>query len=99
MIEGGPGNDYIECGTGNDSLIFGPNFGSDIVADFKNSGDIDRILFDTDVFADFAAVQAHMFEISVGGNSAVVIMLDTANTIEFRNTTLGQLTAGDFAFF
>ena len=101
---GGAGNDYIDGGSGDDSLagnsgadafVFGASFGHDTVTDFTATGaGHDRILLQSSIFADFAAVQSHMTQ----SGSDVVIDDGAGDTITLSHVLTTELSAGDFSF-
>jgi hypothetical protein len=77
--------------------VFAPGFGKDTITDFTvgpDSGPHDLIVFDTAIFADFAAVQAAASQ--VGANT--VITHDVNNTITLTNVIMGTLHQDDFSF-
>jgi serralysin len=75
---------------GNDSFQFGPEFGKNIITDFRN-GDV--IEFD-DVFLDFQAMLAVSNQI---GRDTVIDM-DVGHSITLQRVALGSLDASDFLF-
>ncbi|BBF93624.1 ExeM/NucH family extracellular endonuclease [Blastochloris tepida] len=102
-LKGGAGNDRLDGGTGNDILIgdagadtfvFNAGFGIDQVKDF--AAGTDKIEFSTEVFADFAAVQAAMVDT---GSGYLAIWADYGtNGVGLWGVTAAQLTADDFRF-
>lgn len=88
-LDGGVGNDTLSGQGGNDSFVFGANWGSDVVTDFvKGSDTID--LSDTGLqFSDLTITQAGADTQIVDGNG---------NTITLQNFTATTLTESDFAF-
>jgi len=82
-------------GAGNDSFVFNAGFGHDTLAAFGDAaGNQDIIDVSTAIFANFAAVQAHMTQ--QGAN--VLITVDAANDILVQGITLANLGADDFRF-
>jgi serralysin len=95
ILNGGAGNDKLTGGAGDNTFVFDPNFGKDVITDFQNTNGVhDVIQFDHTVFADFGAVQSHMAQVG----SSVVITLDANDTIEIQHASLAHLTADDFRF-
>jgi hypothetical protein len=94
-LTSGTGSDYLSGGSGNDTFVFGPGFGKDVISDFQSTSvDRDVVQLDHTVFADFNSLQLHMAQDGTG----VVITADANNTIELQNTRLDHLTADDFRF-
>jgi Ca2+-binding RTX toxin-like protein len=94
-LTGGAGDDSLAGGSGNDLYVFDLGSGVDIITDFKaGAGTDDVIQFSTDLFADFAAVQAA----SLQSGSSVVITAVTGEAITLRNVPLASLHADDFRF-
>ncbi|MDQ0469453.1 calcium-binding protein [Labrys wisconsinensis] len=80
---------------GGDTFVFKAGFGHDTITDFTATGSGHDIMqFDTNVFADFAAVldAAHQ----VGTDT--VITLDAGNSIVLKNVALTNLSQDDFKF-
>ncbi|WP_394347445.1 calcium-binding protein, partial [Rhodobacter sp. SY28-1] len=71
-LDGGFGDDTLKGGGGKDMFVFKADFGEDRITDFKPG--TDKIVFDQDVFADFAAVKAGMYACAEG------VMIDTAGS-------------------
>ena len=90
-IAGGSGNDTMTGGNGNDLFVFEGGFGHDTITGFQSN---DQIQFNSDLFANFAAVQAASQQ--VGTNT--LITLDADNTITLQNVALGNLQSNDFVF-
>ena len=95
IITGGRGSDGLFGEAGNDTFRFQADFGADCIYDFKANGDADVIEFDHNLFADFAAVQAHMTE---EFGHRVMITYDDNNKILIDNADIASLTAADFHF-
>jgi len=50
---------------GSDTFVFAPNFGNDVINDFRASGrGHDMVQFDKDVFDDFSDVLAHAAQVA-----------------------------------
>jgi hypothetical protein len=78
-----------------DTFDFSGSFGHNTILGFVSSGATrDTIHFQSDDFANYAAVQAHMAQVG----SDVVITLDPADTIVLENMTLAHLVSHDFTF-
>jgi len=98
LITGGAGDDILTGGTENDTFVFnldgaGPvDIGNDVIADFTDGQDL--ISIDSGIFANFAAVQASMFQIGAD----VVIVYDADNSITLQNVNAANLSASDFLF-
>src|SRR5262249_62103681 len=90
VLAGGPGNDTLIGGNGNDSFLFAVGFGQDTVADFHSG---DHIVFDDQVFANFAAMMAASHQ---QGSSVVITAGD--NTLTLQHVSQGSLQASDFVF-
>ena len=96
-LGGGEGDDSLSGGNGADVFVFKPNFGHDTITDFRVTGaDRDVIEFDSTIFADAAAVNAHSANVAGG----VLITVDAADTLLIKNATMAQLQAHpeDFHF-
>lgn len=89
---GGRGNDTLTGGKDSDTFVFNPNFGKDLVTDFKPG---DHIQIDNTLFANFAAVQAHA---ASDGQGNTVITYDANDTITLTGVAPSQLHASDFFF-
>jgi Ca2+-binding RTX toxin-like protein len=99
VITGGGGNDilvgdsYFPTVTGADTFVYETtSFGNDVIGDFRHGED--RIQFDQDIFANFAAVQTHMSQ--VGADT--VITLNANNSITLYGVNAASLGASDFVF-
>lgn len=78
-----------------DTFDFSGSFGHNTILDFAATGTThDTIHFESDDFANYAAVQAHMAQVG----SDVVITLDAGDTIVLQSTTLAHLVSHDFTF-
>ena len=90
-LVGGRGDDILKGGKGKDKFVFKGDFGEDRILDFKPG--TDRMRFDKDDFANFAAVKAAMYTCADGvtidtGSSAVVV----------EGVKIADLHAKDFLF-
>ena len=99
---GGVGNDTImgndarnvlTGGGGLDTFVFHANFNRDVITDFNTSTDVIRI--DRNLFANFAAVQAHAANDGYGNT---VITYDANDTITLQGVRVAQLHSSDFQF-
>ena len=88
-IVGGPGDDVLTGGRGKDKFVFRGDFGEDRITDFKPG--TDRIIFEKDDFANFAAVKAAMYKCAEG------VTIETASSaIVVKDVKLGDFHAKDF---
>ncbi|MGL3107984.1 hypothetical protein [Bradyrhizobium sp. BR 1432] len=87
------GNDTLTGGKDSDTFVFNPNFGKDVITDFKPNAD--HIQIDDALFANFAAVQAHATN---DGHGNTVITYDANDTITLPGIAPSQLHANDFFF-
>ena len=95
MLIGGAGDDVLTGAAGTDTFVFHAGFGHDTISDFvAGLGGADAIQFDTDLFADFAAVQSHAAQV---GNDTV-IALDVDNSVTLASVALSSLVTDDFRF-
>jgi hypothetical protein len=75
--------------------VFAPNFGNDVIKDFKASGwGHDVVQFSKSVFDDFADVLAHATQ----SGRDVVIATDHSDSLTLKNTKLSALDKSDFHF-
>jgi len=80
---------------GDDTFVFHSNFGHDTITDFDSgTGSHDTIQFDTDVFANFAAVLAA----ATLSGADTVITLDADNSIVLKGVSPTDLHQDDFKF-
>lgn len=84
-------DDVMTGGTGADSFVYAPLFGTSVITDF-NAGEGDTITLPTSEFADFAYVQAH--STVAGGNT--VIVGSNGDSIALQGVT--TLQESDFLF-
>ncbi len=92
LLNGLRGADILTGGGGADVFAFDPGFGKDEVTDFVAG--TDKIAFDSGLFADFAAVQAHAAQ--VGADT--VITYNSGNQVTLDGVSLAGLQASDFMF-
>jgi len=90
-LGGGAGDDTLTGGNGSDTLVFGAEFGHDVVTDFRSG---DHIAFQDGVFGDFQAVLAASQQVGAD----VVITLDSGDVITLQHVQLASLHASDFVF-
>ena len=91
-ITGSAANEIFFGKGGNDTFVFGTNFGHDIIADFQGSGSNQDILqFSQNTFSSFAAVLAHAAQVG----SDVLITADAADTVTLQNVHLSSLQKND----
>lgn len=96
FLSGSFGDDTLIGGKGNDTFEFFPNFGHDVIADFKaGAGTPDVMLIDDSIFANFAAAFAAATQVG----DDVVITKDASNTITLKDVLKTNLNADDFSFF
>lgn len=89
------GNDLFHGHGGNDTFVFEPNFGADVINDFRASGrGHDVVQFGKSVFDNFADVLAHA---SQQGHD-VVIDAGDGNSLTLKHTKLAALDKADFHF-
>ncbi|WP_269515461.1 M10 family metallopeptidase C-terminal domain-containing protein [Brevundimonas subvibrioides] len=94
VLNGNAGDDILTGGAGVDQFWHLAGGGRDRITDFSaGSGEI--IVLSQSQFANFAAVQAAMTQ--SGAN--VVITFSGSQSLTLSNVTVGQLTAGNFAFY
>lgn len=95
-IDGGADDDRLTGGGGNDKFIFADGFGKDVITDFdefKNGEKIDLSAVAT--ITDLADLKAD--HLSQSGAHAV-INAGGGNTITLLNVNISDLNAGDFIF-
>ena len=84
-------DDVMTGGTGADSFVYAPLFGTSLITDF-NAGEGDTITLPTSEFADFAYVQANSSV--VGGNTVI----DGSNGDSIALQGITTLQESDFLF-
>ncbi|WP_210247285.1 endo alpha-1,4 polygalactosaminidase [Blastochloris sulfoviridis] len=89
-LEGGAGADTLAGGGGADTFVFEAGFGNDRITDFGVADDV--IQFDSDLFADYAAVLAAASQ--VGADT--VIAFDAENTLTLANVEKSSLLLANF---
>jgi len=100
-IHSGEDDDTVTGGTGNDTFRFFLHHGHDTVTDFQIGSsnpklmlDQDMIVLGTEMYADFAAVQAAMQQVG----SDTVITYDVDNVVTLLNVSMSSLGATHFGF-
>ena len=89
----GPETIELDGGTGDDRFVFRPGFGRDQVTGFGEDGN-DLVVFDRDVFASFAEVQAAL---SQNGEDAE-IALDEDNVVVLEKVSVDDLNEDHFTY-
>ncbi len=94
-LRGDAGNDTLTGGAGNDRYIYSTvHFGKDVIRDFGDvAGNQDYIQLSKTVYADYAAVQAHMHQI---GADVLIGDIGGADTILVKQMTVAGLDVHDF---
>ena len=94
-LRGDAGNDTLTGGAGNDRYIYKSiGFGNDVIRDFGDvAGNQDYIQLSKTVYADYAAVQAHMHQI---GADVLIGDIGGADTILVKQMTVAGLDVHDF---
>lgn len=90
-LVGGPG-DTLSGGKSMDTFMFAPGFGKETVNNFNVNQDV--IDLPQSLFADFTAVQAHMY--TSGSNT--IIMADANDVITLNHVSITSLHASNFHF-
>ena len=89
-LDGGAGNDWLKGGKHSDTFWFGPDFGNDVIADFRVKGrDHDIIAFDSELFANWEELENAISKTRGG----VEITFDDENSIVILGATKTQLAA------
>jgi Ca2+-binding RTX toxin-like protein len=89
------GNDLFVGNGGQDTFVFAPNFGKDVINDFSaGSQGHDVIQFSMSVFDSFASVLAHATQVG----QDVVIAADATDSLTLKNVKLAALDKTDFHF-
>lgn len=95
ILAGGSGNDTLTGGGANETFVFKPMFGIDIIMDFETPGPgMDHIDFQPGTFSDLASVIAGTQQVG----SDTVITLDAANAITVKNVAVSSLNQTQFHF-
>ena len=94
-LNGGSGNDRLEGNAGNDVFIFANGFGTDVVVDFDEFSNVEKI--------DLSAVTAITSFVDLAANhltqvGANAVITDGANTITLNDVLIADLDANDFLF-
>lgn len=89
-IDGGGGNDVMVANTGADTFVMDPGYGHDVIYNFNAA--IDQIRLPNFNISNFDVIKSDMAQVGAD----VVITLDANDSITLRNTTAGQLSAGNF---
>jgi hypothetical protein len=89
------GDDLFKGNGGHDTFVFAPNFGKDVITDFRASGfSHDVVQLSKSVFDNFADVLAHAAQ----SGHDVVINAGAGNTLTLKDTKLAALDKHDFHF-
>ena len=92
-LTGGSGVDNLTGGLGNDTFVFRSGFGSDVIADFKDTtSENDVIEFSSAEFAAFADILAASTQVGAD----VVITVSPTDALTIKNWTLTKIGADDF---
>jgi Ca2+-binding RTX toxin-like protein len=105
VLNGGAGSDTMVGGAGGDTFVFGPNFGSDVIADFDANGTgaltnqdlLNLSLYTPDITA--ADIGTRLTILAGGGNT--VISIDGTQQITLLGVTgvgANVITQQDFIF-
>jgi Ca2+-binding RTX toxin-like protein len=89
------GNDLFVGNGQADTFVFAPNFGKDVINDFRASGlSHDVVQFSKSIFDNFADVLAHATQ----SGQSVVIADHAGDSLTLKNTKLTDLNTADFHF-
>ena len=89
------GNDLLKGNGGHDTFAFAPNFGADVISDFRAGWrGHDTMQFSKTVFDTFADVLAHATQ----HGTDVIIDAGGGNNVTLKNTSLSALDKTDFHF-
>ncbi|MEL6507909.1 MAG: calcium-binding protein, partial [Pseudomonadota bacterium] len=95
IIDGGNGNDILTGGINADTFVFGNGFGADVITDFEEFNNAEKIdlslVTGITNFADLVANHLSM----VGGDSVIT---DGGSTITLTGVNMADLDASDFIF-
>jgi hypothetical protein len=95
VLKSTSGNDLFHGHGGHDTFVFAPNFGADVITDFRAGvRGHDVVEFSKGVFDDFASVLAHA---SQQGHD-VVIDAGAGNSLTLKHTKIAALDKMDFHF-
>ena len=93
-LTGTGGNDLFVGNGHPDTFVFAPNFGNEVITDFKAGGHAhDVIQFSKSVFDSFASVLSHASQVGQD-----VVISSGSDTLKLLNTKLGALNSHDFHF-
>jgi len=94
ILNGGAGADTLTGGSGTDTFVFNAINGKDVVTDFNLTEDIVKL--DHTVFGNWAAVDAHLANSTLG----VMLKFDSSDAVTFTGITKAMFEAhqGDFVF-
>lgn len=93
-LKGTSADDILVGNGGTDTFVFEPNFGNDIIKDFRAyGGGHDVVQFSKSVFDCFADVLSHATQ-----NDQDVVIAVGDDTLTLKNTKIGALDRGDFQF-
>jgi len=93
LIDGGADDDILTGGNKADTFVFRAGSGSDIITDFAAGEDVIRLEASTGVL-DFQDVQDVANQIGTD----LVLRLTSGDNVILEDTTLSQLSSGDFEF-
>ncbi|MEH2475595.1 hypothetical protein V1281_003230 [Nitrobacteraceae bacterium AZCC 2161] len=94
-LKSSSGNDLLSGHGGQDTFVFAPNFGKDVINDFQASGrSHDVVQFSKSVFDNFADVLSHASQVG----QDVVIADHQSDTLTLKNVKLAALDQRDFHF-
>ncbi|ABE63773.1 hypothetical protein Nham_3027 [Nitrobacter hamburgensis X14] len=95
VLKSTSGNDLFHGHGGHDTFVFAPNFGADVITDFRASGrSHDVVQFSKSVFDNFADVLSHAAQ----SGHDVAIDSGGGNTLTLKDTKLAALDKTDFHF-
>ena len=94
LLVGGEGNDQLTGGAGADTFVFGPNHGSDWIADFGDGDDVID-LSGLEGISGFDGLHLWSF-----GTAAVIDLTSQGGgRIWLQDTDVSDLDAADFVFY
>jgi hypothetical protein len=95
VLKSTSGNDLFHGHGGHDTFVFAPNFGADVITDFRAGvRGHDVVEFSKSVFDDFASVLAHASQ----QGQDVVIDAGAGNSLTLKHTKIAALDKMDFHF-